>query len=169
MTTKYKRFEVCTPDSRRVPSRYQVMVNYPNDDESGDHVDRNHWLRINASFHVNTTYGRATIVKLQKRNAITIKAWTTNTIAKALTTNQSVKGEKNLFIKSLGLKKGRTIRTLIIIFNSNYCNFIFYFLFLVKIKIIIINDIYYEYMYIKLFTKHAGIREIPVSNFTKFG
>ena len=36
-----------------------------------------------------------------------IKAWTTNTITKALTANESVKGEKNLFIKRLGLKKGK--------------------------------------------------------------
>ena len=102
------------------------MVNYPNDDESGDStfenavpsrdVDRNHWLRINASFHVNTRYGPATIVTLQKRKGITIKAWATNTIAKALTTKESVKGEKNHFIKSPNLKKGK--------YNKNsYYNF----------------------------------------------
>ena len=46
------------------------------------------------------------IVSLQKRDGITSKAWIPNTIAKALTAKESVKGENNLFIKSLGLKKG---------------------------------------------------------------
>ena len=88
--------KVCTPDiAGELPPDDEAMVNYPNDDESGDStfenavpwrdVDRNQWLRINASFHVNTTYGSAKIVTLQKRDGITIKAWTTNTIAKALT------------------------------------------------------------------------------------
>ena len=36
-----------------------------------------------------------------------IKAWTKNTIAKASIAKESVKGEKNLFIKSLGLKNGK--------------------------------------------------------------
>ena len=108
--------EVCTPDiAGEFPPDDDLMVNYPNDDESGTFenavpwrdVDRNHWLRINASFHVNTIHGPATIVTLQKRNGITIKAWTTNTITDALRANDSVKCEKNLFIKSLGLKKGK--------------------------------------------------------------
>ena len=94
--------EDCTPDiAGEFPPVDEVMVNYPNDDESGDgtafsnalwrDVDRNNWLRINASFPVNTTYGPATIVTLQKRSGITIKAWTMNTIAKTLTAKESLK------------------------------------------------------------------------------
>ena len=110
--------EVCTPDiAGEFPPHDEVMVNYPNDDEPGDStfenavpchdIDRNQWLRINASFHVNTTYGPATIITLQERDGITIKAWKMNTIAKALAAKESVKGEKNFLIKSLGLKKGK--------------------------------------------------------------
>ena len=90
MVTVHRKFEVCTPDiAREFPPDDGVIVSYPNDDESGDStfenavpwrdVDRNQWLRINASFHVNTTYGPASIVSLQKRDDITIKVWTTNT------------------------------------------------------------------------------------------
>ena len=84
--------EICKLDIiGEFPPDDEVMVNCPDDDESGDStfenavpwrdVDRNQWLRINTSFHVNTTYGPATIVTLKRRDGITIKAWTTNTIA----------------------------------------------------------------------------------------
>ena len=124
-----KLCKYCTPDTAvEFPHEDEAIVTYPNDDESGDstfenavpwrNVDRNQWLQFKATYHVNTMYGPATIVTLQKRDGVVIKGWAINIIAKAMVAKESVKGEKILFIKSLSLKKGKTIiRIHIIIFN----------------------------------------------------
>ena len=56
---------------------------------------------------ITTVNGKAMVVTLQKQDNTTIKAWTTDIVRDELLKKQSIKGSKNLYIISLGIKNAQ--------------------------------------------------------------
>ena len=100
-----------TPIKKKV--KRKLGSKFPDDD--GDDVapaipwrdvEKRTWLKVVQTIKVNTINGKNIIVILKRRDGREIKAWTTSLVAINIIEKQSelVEG-KNLFIKSLGMKK----------------------------------------------------------------
>ena len=98
-------------------------ITFPDDAEPGEvndvfanaipwrEVEQKLWLCVEYLIDVNTQFGPARIVGLQKRDGETIKACTTPIIGTALTKKEKNKESKNVFIRSMGktLSKNKKI------------------------------------------------------------
>ena len=62
------------------------------------------WQRIINTLPINTIHGTALILKLQTSKGAIYQAWATKVITQKIIVKEKEKGNKNLFIKSMGKK-----------------------------------------------------------------
>ena len=62
------------------------------------------WQRVINTLKINTVNGAAVILKLQTRKGPIYQAWATKIISQKIVMKEKEKGNKNLFIKSMGKK-----------------------------------------------------------------
>ena len=107
---------------------------FPDDDDEGDvrkvvqdaipwkEVPQKTWLRLIYKFiNIETRYGPATILELQKRDGTLLKAWTTNLIASAIAKKEEEEEahqetnsdrRRRIYIKSMGMVESKKNKTM---------------------------------------------------------
>ena len=105
---------------------------FPDDDDEGDvrkvvqdaipwkEVPQKTWLRLIYKFiNIETRYGPATILELQKRDGTLLKAWTTNLIASAIAKKEEEAHQetnsdrrRRIYIKSMGMVESKKNKTM---------------------------------------------------------
>ena len=105
---------------------------FPDDDDEGDvrkvvqdaipwkEVPQKTWLRVIYKFiNIETRYGPATILELQKRDGTLLKAWTTNLIASAIAKKEEEAHQetnsdrrRRIYIKSMGMVESKKNKTM---------------------------------------------------------